>query len=80
MRDIANDADIAPGSKLIGLSTDSGDNSLTVEVENRIGSDHKWLDKPTSEHSHVGYPGATDEQLINNLYELLCNDTGLSWA
>lgn len=32
------------------------------------------------QHTHVGFPGSTVEQMIDSLHSTLCESTGLSWA
>jgi hypothetical protein len=50
----------------VGFRHDFGDNTLTIYVNGN--------------HTHVGTPGGTFEELIDQLHNLLINGKGLSWA
>jgi hypothetical protein len=50
----------------IAFEEDGGDNTLTV-----------WCN---SEHTHVGVMGESFETLVDNLYDLLVKNRGLSWV
>ena len=54
----------------VSFSFDTGDNTLVVNIKKSDGV----------YHTHVGWPGATFSELIDNLYTLLEFGQGLSWV
>lgn len=58
-------AETDPMGCVMGFGPDWGGNALTV-----------WLE---GQHTHVGYNGASWDDLINSLYNNLCKGVGLSW-
>lgn len=58
--------EIINSGKNITLEEDFGNNTLTIYVD--------------KQHSHVGVPGGSFEQMVDNLHGLLCEGRGLSWA
>lgn len=38
-----------------------------------------WTVWAGDNHTHVGYPDGSFEQLVDSLYDLLCEKKGLSW-
>ena len=50
----------------IRFSEDMGGNSMTLHIG--------------FHHTHIGYLGATLEELVNNLYSVLIEKYGLSWS
>jgi hypothetical protein len=57
--------EMANAGEPVSFETDWGGNTLTVFVGNA--------------HTHVGTPDGTEDQLVDQLYELLINGRGLSW-
>lgn len=51
----------------IEITQDWGGNSLTINTTDRG-------------HTHIGDPDTTESQLIDELYNQLTHDQGLSWA
>ena len=56
---------VPEGVPVVGFGPDWGGNSMTVY----------WGDT----HTHIGLPECTLEQLINQMYNLMCEGGGLSW-
>lgn len=59
--------EIANKKGYIGFEEDFGGNTLTIVVK-EMG------------HTHVGYPDASFEDLVDGLYNSLSGGPGLSWA
>ena len=57
--------DIINENKVIVLTEDFGDNTLTIEIDGR--------------HTHCGSPSGTFEQLVDSLHGVLIDKKGLSW-
>ena len=66
--ELCNDAPDDPTGPERGVkfTRDWGGNTLTIHVSDR--------------HTHVGTPDGTSEELIDQLYALLIEGRGLSWA
>lgn len=58
--------ELCNAGKTIGFGADMGENTLTIEMDGK--------------HSHIGVPQGSIEFLIKNLYELLVEGKGLTWA
>ena len=57
--------EVANSGNNLTLEEDFGGNTLTVMIGNK--------------HSHVGCPGCSFDNLVDNLYNLICENKGLSW-
>jgi hypothetical protein len=42
--------------------------------------DNNWTVWSGDSHTHVGVPGGSFENLVDNLHSLLCERRGLSWV
>lgn len=69
IRDLCNKPEYADNCPVISFCQDWGDNSLTVQVRD-MG------------HTHIGSPDseATFERLVDDLYDLLIEQRGLSFV
>jgi hypothetical protein len=65
-KSLEEDPTADPMGRVVSLGPDWGGNALTIYVSNS--------------HTHVGTPGGTFEQLVDQLHELLIEGRGLSWA